>query len=187
MRHILHYIYFIVLIGIATSCSSNRKIVRVDDIQAFTAHCNIKINESNHSTRINGSLRFRKDDVIQILFTPIFGMEAARLEISPDNVFLIDRMNKQFIRASYGEIRSVSGIELSYKKIQKLFLRCLTLSNEEMLSEQHVTLPINNHLELELSLTDFNKRNEWAGHSTVSDKYREIELSELTKLWKQYQ
>ncbi|MDO4949461.1 MAG: DUF4292 domain-containing protein [Bacteroidales bacterium] len=187
MRHFLHYIYFIVVIGIATSCSSNRNIVRVDNIQAFTARCNIRINESNHSTSISGSLRFRKDDVIQILFTPIFGMEAARLEISPDDVFLIDRMNKQFIRASYGEIRAMSGMNLNYKKIQKLFLRCLTLSNEEMLSEQHVTLPINNHLELDLSLTNFAERNDWTGHSTVSDKYREIEISELTKLLPQHQ
>jgi len=182
MKHFLRYILLILIIGITASCSSNRKMVRTDDIQAFTAHCNIKVIESNNTTNLEGSLRFRKDDVIQILFTPIFGIEAARLEISPDNVLLIDRMNKQFIQASYREIREMSDIDLSYKKIQKLFLHYLTISNDATLSDQHIAFPLNSHLKMDLRLSNFTMRNDWSGHSTVSDKYRQIEINDLLKL-----
>jgi hypothetical protein len=41
------------------------------------------------------------------LLMPILRTEVARIEVTPDEVLLVDRMNKRFVRATKAELKNV--------------------------------------------------------------------------------
>lgn len=69
---------------------------------------------------LDGSLHMRRDEVIRIQVTPMGLMEVARLEFTPEGVLLIDRMHKQYVRASYSEVSFLRNHGLSFHTLQAL-------------------------------------------------------------------
>ena len=44
------------------------------------------------------------------ILMPILRTEIARLEITPDEILLVDRMNKRYVRASRSELNDIENI-----------------------------------------------------------------------------
>ena len=63
----------------------------------FTSKVKMTIPQEGKDVTTNGTLRMRYGDVIQLtLVDPVLGIaEIGRLELSPDNVLIIDRVNKR--------------------------------------------------------------------------------------------
>ena len=59
--------------------------------------------------------------------TPLLGIEVARIEISPDGVLVIDRMNKRYVKASFAEVMALAGTDLNFHTLQSLFMNELFL------------------------------------------------------------
>ena len=86
---------------------------------ALTAKMSLAIDlEGKGATKVNGTLRIKKGEVIQMSIAPLLGIEVARAEISPDGVLVIDRVNKRYVKA-YPLMDSFEGqaVLLPYKKI----------------------------------------------------------------------
>lgn len=75
------------------------------------------------SLSTNGTLKMRKDDVIQLsLVDPVLGMmELGRLEFTPTKVLLVDRMNKQYIDVPYSELDFLKKANVDFNSLQSLF------------------------------------------------------------------
>lgn len=69
---------------------------------------------------IKGNLRMRRGEVIQMAFTALGMIEVARVEITPDAVWIIDRMNKQYAKARYSELPYVGNSILNYSLVESL-------------------------------------------------------------------
>ena len=61
------------------------------------------INLGQKDLSVNGTLRMKRNDVVQLSLT-FLGMEVGRMEFTPSDVLIIDRFNKQYVRASYDEV-----------------------------------------------------------------------------------
>ena len=72
----------------------------------FTAKVKVRLRRDDKDISTTGTLRMRYDDVIQItLVDPLLGIaEVGRLELSPDNVLVIDRLNKRIAAVNQAEI-----------------------------------------------------------------------------------
>ena len=75
------------------------------------------------SLSTNGTLKMRKNDVIQLsLVDPVLGMmELGRLEFTPTKVLLVDRMNKQYIDVPYSELDFLKKANVDFNSLQSLF------------------------------------------------------------------
>ena len=75
----------------------------------FTARVRVTVTQGDKNVTTNGALRMRYDEVIQItLVDPLLGVaEVGRLEISPDNILVIDRINRRYVSASYDEFAAL--------------------------------------------------------------------------------
>ena len=73
----------------------------------LTAKVKVDLEGMGKSISVNGQLRMKRDDVVQLSLT-FLGMEVGRMEFTPQDVLIIDRMNKQYVRAAYSA-RSVSS------------------------------------------------------------------------------
>ena len=60
------------------------------------------LNDGHKDITVPGILRMRKDEVIRLqLLIPILRSEVGRIEFAKDYVLFIDRIHKQYVKASY--------------------------------------------------------------------------------------
>ena len=74
------------------------------------------------NTKVNATMRLKKGELIRLSVAPLLGIEVARLDITPEGLLAIDRINKRYVRASFEEIRNSWQVDLSFNVLQSLFL-----------------------------------------------------------------
>lgn len=84
---------------------------------------NVTLASGNQSVSTSGSLKMKKDDVIQLsLVDPILGvMELGRIEFTRTRVLVLDRMNKQYIDVPYSDVNFLQKANIDFNTLQALF------------------------------------------------------------------
>lgn len=88
---------------------------------SISAKMNLSISTSRNSARVGGSLRMKKNDVIQISLVALGLMEVGRLELTPDYMMLVDRMNHQYVKCDYDEVHFFREAGIDFYTFQSLF------------------------------------------------------------------
>lgn len=88
--------------------------------QTLTARIKMSLNAGGKDLSVNGTLRMKRDDVVQLSLT-FLGFEVARMEFSPNDVLLIDRYNKRYVRAKYSDLKFLQQAGLDFHALQALF------------------------------------------------------------------
>jgi hypothetical protein len=68
------------------------------------------------------SLKIEKDKQIWISVKPMLGIEAFRVLIRPDSVFVVDRLNKQYLEKPFAWLAELSKAPLQFAALQDLLL-----------------------------------------------------------------
>lgn len=71
---------------------------------------------------VNANLRMHKDSLIWVSVNAVFGIEAMRLLINKDSVFLLDKLNKTYLTRSIDYLQEVSGLPLTLSSLQEIFV-----------------------------------------------------------------
>lgn len=98
----------------------NRVVARAARPSALTARLALTLKAGTKEISVNGSLRMQRDDVIQLSLT-FLGMEVGRMEFTQQDVLLVDRFNKQYVRVPYGELDFLQRARLDFEALQALF------------------------------------------------------------------
>ena len=84
---------------------------------------------------VSGSLRMKKDEVIRIQITPFGLMEAARIEFTKDYVLFMDRINKEYVKASYVDVDFLKANGLDFYALQALFWNQLFVPGTQKITD----------------------------------------------------
>ena len=115
-------------------------IVNAGGWDALTAKMTLAVDlEGKGATKVNGSLRIKKGEVIQLSIAPFLGIEVARAEISPEGILVIDRMNKRYVEVSFAEVKALAHADLDFHTLQALFLNELFLPGKDDLTPRDVS------------------------------------------------
>lgn len=95
--------------------------------------CTIQTGGNNIS--VGGSLHMRRDEVIRIQLVPLGLMEAGRLEFSKDHVLLVDRINKEYVKASYSDVDFLKRNGLDFYALQALFWNQLYVPGTQKITD----------------------------------------------------
>ena len=158
---------------------SQKKDNKKDNIATgtnFTARVKIFITQDKKNVSTTGTLRMRYNDVIQITLTdPIIGIaEVGRMEISPDNILIIDRINKRYVNTTYEEFGALKDNDITFEAIQALFWE--EAQKSDKLS---YTIPAKKTIKLDLRLSNKDHNANWTAHSSVSSRYTKTDVNEL--------
>ena len=63
----------------------------------------------------------KRDDVIRLQLMAFGFVEAGRIELTPEYVLIMDRINKQYMKATYGSIDFLRNSGLNFYTMQALF------------------------------------------------------------------
>lgn len=88
--------------------------------KTITARIKMSLNAGGKDISAGGTLRMKRDDVVQLSLT-FLGFEVARMEFSPNDVLLIDRYNKRYVRAKYSDMKFLQQAGLDFNALQALF------------------------------------------------------------------
>jgi hypothetical protein len=125
----------ILLIGsIMISC--NRSITRLDKkdliideitFDYLSARTKVKYDDGKKDISGTANIRMAYDSLIWMSITPGLGVEVARLMITRDSIYFMDRINKKFKIMGYEEIENTYKFDLNFNMIQSLILGNLLL------------------------------------------------------------
>lgn len=84
---------------------------------------------------VDGKIYMRKNEVIRIVLAPLGLMEVGRLEFTPSHVLIMDRMHKEYVKATYNDLDFLKANGLDFYALQSLFWNELFMPGTKSLSE----------------------------------------------------
>lgn len=119
-------IAFLLLLLVASSCASRKKIVQPPQPQTFkwmTANLSIQAEGNGMDfSDLSGQIRMRKDSIIWLNVTATMGMEVLRAKISNDSVWVINRLDKTYLTEPMDTLAAQLSRPLSLPLVQSLLL-----------------------------------------------------------------
>lgn len=88
----------------------------------FNAKFNLNFTKDKKKTSFKGQVRIKKDSLIWVSFSPLLGIEMARMLITTDSVKFINRMNKTFFRGDYEYLNDFLDTNLDFDLLQALIM-----------------------------------------------------------------
>lgn len=137
-----HFLLFAVLLIGLVGCSSKRTIVKEPlkeygseflfnkmkenelhfETISFKTEINAKINRKK--SNLNATIRIQRDSMIWISITPGLGLEAARILISQDSLYFMNRINKEYFTSDFSYITNRFKVDIDFNMLQSLLLGC---------------------------------------------------------------
>ena len=131
---------FFLLVILLASCSTKRNIIKEPLKEAKAAYLLEKLAESELQfewfsakfsidyiydkklTEFKGQIRMRKDSVIWLSFSPALGIEMARLKITNDSVYFMNRINKTYLKGDYQFINDYLQTNIDFDILQSFII-----------------------------------------------------------------
>lgn len=87
----------------------------------ITSKVKFSVEVGNQQMTLTGNLKMKRDDVIRLQLMAFGFVEAGRLEFTKDYVLIMDRINKQFLKAPYAQLDFLRNSGLNFYSLQSLF------------------------------------------------------------------
>lgn len=117
------------------------------------------IEQGSKKISVSGSLRMKRDDVIRLqLMAPLGIMEVGRMEFTDSEVLIVDRINKQYLKAPYSQVSFLAENGINFHTLQSLFWDEFFVPGKNKVEEK------------DLDLFQVNRQSSTAEISTTKNK-----------------
>lgn len=86
-----------------------------------TAKMKFAISGMGKDMSVGGSIKMKRDDVIQLSLVAFGLIEAGKMEFTKDYVLVVDRINKRYVKVPYNKVDFLSVAHLDFNVLQSLF------------------------------------------------------------------
>ncbi len=112
-----------------------RMVQQQVDANWLTSKLKMGYSDDYQSVKLNGYLRMKKDSVIWLVVKKL-SVEVARIQITPDTFFVLDRINKEYAVQPFSELARLTNLPVTFSGLQSIILgNPLFLTTNEMASE----------------------------------------------------
>ena len=158
-------IAFLTLLLAATSCASRKKTVVLTPAKSYewlTSKVDIDVEGNGMAfDDLSGQLRMRRDSLLWLSVTAPMGVEVARVKVSTDSVWVINRLEKTYLAEPLDSVAQYFGMPMNLPWIETLLL-----DNNESIP------PVENQIVLLKSFA--------FGNYSAKVKYSKVQLDEET-------
>lgn len=206
----MRYIYNILgvlLVVLLASCSSSRKMSKVKEsawnpYECVIARANMAVSaDGAGNVSLGGTLRMKRDDVIQINATYILGIPVGNVEFTHDRVLVVSRTTRQYIALNYQELSLLMGSDITFQDFQNVFWGEAEKLNVKGVDWKYITytqladgrrLPEEydvafsrgqTSVKARLKLSNFKLEDGWNTRTEVNtSRYTQLSVDQLVKL-----
>lgn len=86
-----------------------------------TAKVNLSLSTGDKSASLGGTLRMKRNDVIQLSLVTFGILEVARVEVTPDYFMAIDKVGRQYLKAAFRDVPFLKTAGIDFHTLQALF------------------------------------------------------------------
>ncbi|MBK8845851.1 MAG: DUF4292 domain-containing protein [Bacteroidetes bacterium] len=88
--------------------------------QSYSLKADVKFVSDSGEQEFNANIRVLQDSAIWISINAILGIEVARVLITRDSLFLIDRLNKLYSKADYAMLNDLLRLRVDFNTMQNM-------------------------------------------------------------------
>lgn len=92
----------------------------------ITSKVKFSVETGAQKLTLTGNLKMKRDDCIRLQLMAFGFVEAGRIELTPDYILIMDRINKQYLKAPYVQVDFMRNNGLNFNTMQALFWNELT-------------------------------------------------------------
>ncbi len=130
---------------------------------------------------VGGTMKLKRKEMIQFsLLMPILRTEIARVQVAPDELLIVDRMNRRFVRAGASELRYAVVSGFTYEKLEKLLRRLAKDGKSKSITGEDLGLTKLKKAKVELY--DFSTDPVSVSPIELSSRYKQVTLEEMLQL-----
>ncbi|MDD6818674.1 MAG: DUF4292 domain-containing protein [Prevotellaceae bacterium] len=122
-------------IGVEKQKELKTVLANAQTAEFVTSKVKFSVSEGTQEISLTGNLKMKRDDVIRLQLMAFGFVEAARIEFTKDYVLIMDRINKQYLKASYEHISFLRNSGLNFYSLQALFWNELFQPGENKVTE----------------------------------------------------
>ena len=172
------YLLPLLLAGCKTS-----KVVKTAPVEPayLSSKLQLTVPNKNGSITVSGSMKMKSGERIQLsVLMPVFRSEVMRMEVTPDEVLLIDRMNKRYVRATRDELKELLPENADFDRLEKLLFKASLPGEKKELTGRELGIPSLEKAKVRLS--DFSTAEFELIPTEVSSRYTQVALEDLLKM-----
>lgn len=130
---------------------------------------------------VNGTMKLKAGERMQLSFLmPILRSEVARIDVTPEEVILVDRMGKRYVQASRQELKGILPKKATFQHLEKLLFAASRPGGKNTLTGSELGIPSLEKGKIEL--TDFSTKPFNLTPTQLSSRYQRVELYEILEL-----
>ena len=138
--------------------------------------------KSGGSMTIGGTMKMKSGERVQLsLLMPILRTEVARIEVTPDEVLLVDRMNKRFVRATKEELKDILPKNVQFSHLEKLLVEASLPGGKTELTGKDLGLKSTME-KAKIQFYDFSTKDLSITPAELTSRYTQVSLEELIKM-----
>jgi len=163
------------------SCKTQKAVVQPDaeaEVSYLSSKVELQVPHGESVYTINGTMKLRKDSIVQIsLLMPILRTEVARVEVTPSQVLIVDRMNHRYCRTTREQLGKQLPKNWTYSRVEQLLYKAAEPNGKKSLTGEE--LGISKLKKAKVELYDFSDEKVNVNATELSSKYSEVTLDEL--------
>ncbi len=165
-----------------SGCKTSRKATSsLGEPRYLSSKVQLTIPNKGGSITLNGTMKLVSGERMQLsLLMPIIRSEIARLEITPDDVLVIDRMGKRYVQASRKELKDILPRKADFAHLEKMLFDASKPGGKNSLTGKE--LGIASLEKGKIVLSDFSNKEMSLAPTQVSSRYTKVEWTELLEM-----
>lgn len=138
MNRYLLFLTYIILFSVLVSCRATKELgfkkvkpmsvkklqnnveSNYIDYDTFSAKISVKVATKEKQTSFKANLRVKRDSMIWISISPALGVEVARIQLTPDSVKFLNRLQSEYFTGDYAFLRKNFYLDIDFYSLQAI-------------------------------------------------------------------
>ncbi len=103
-------------LSVVSLVNANRQVV-----SGLRSRMSMRLAADGREVTVGGTLKMKRDEIIQLQLTALGLLEVGRLELTPEELFVQDKINKRYARIKWTELPGVQDTGIGFSTFQSLF------------------------------------------------------------------
>ena len=169
------------LAGCKSSRSAGKGSADIMHTEYLSSKLELTIPHKDAVFTVGGTMKLKRKEMIQFsLLMPILRTEVARVQVTPDELLIVDRMNRRFVRAGDSELRYAVVSGFTCDKLEKLLRRMARDGKSKSITGEDLGLAKLKKAKVEFY--DFSTDPVSISPIELSSRYKQVTLEEMLQL-----
>lgn len=107
--------------GLSDGAYLREVMSRTVGADVLSAKMKLVVDMGGEELSVGGSIKMKRDEAIQLSLVAVGIVEAARIEMTPERILVLDRMNRRYVEMPYAGLTSSGESGMDFYTLQALF------------------------------------------------------------------